>query len=161
MKPEDTIQFMLDFYYDMYYSRDSVLSHMFCTCGSGFVWENGELVLCDSDIERMNRYQLKEPVIRAEPSGLNVLLHDVHVERSALRNKRIQERRVSKGLPLKTEDVEQLWSKPTSLFHELPDDITPEWKTIVDEVREKLISAGVDITYKENFRNYIMPHKGD
>ena len=44
MKAEETLQFMMDFQGDSFYSRQKCLDQLFCTIGNGYSWVDGELV---------------------------------------------------------------------------------------------------------------------
>lgn len=49
MRAEDTLQFMMDFNGNLFWSHQQCLNHLFCTIGNGYEWENGELVEKDYD----------------------------------------------------------------------------------------------------------------
>lgn len=65
MRPEDTMQFMMDFYPDIFPTRKHCLNHLFCVIGNGYEWINGELVDKDGTFER--RYKIVEPITKAKP----------------------------------------------------------------------------------------------
>lgn len=44
MKLEQTIQYMYDFYPDLYPNREHVLNHLFLTIGNGMEWHDGQLI---------------------------------------------------------------------------------------------------------------------
>ena len=62
MRAEDTLQFMFDFYPNLFPTRKHCLDHLFCTVGNGYKWKNGELV---EDDEYTKRYKLKKPMKKA------------------------------------------------------------------------------------------------
>ena len=64
MRAEEELQFMSDFYPDVFPTRKHCLNHLFCVIGNGYKWVNGELV--DEDGKYKNRYTLKEAVKKAE-----------------------------------------------------------------------------------------------
>ena len=47
MTAENTLQWMMDFYSDLFPTRQRGLDHLFCTIGNGYEWVNGELVCED------------------------------------------------------------------------------------------------------------------
>ena len=49
MKFEWTMQCMLDFHGDLFPTRKHCLNHLFCAYGTGYEWENGELINHDYD----------------------------------------------------------------------------------------------------------------
>lgn len=55
MRAEETLQFMMDFYPELFPSRKHYLNHLFCTIGNGYDWRKGELV--DSQKERPEEAQ--------------------------------------------------------------------------------------------------------
>lgn len=64
MRAEDTLQYMTDFYPDIFPTRKHCLDHLFCVIGNGFEWVNGELV--DDDNKYQKRYKLRKPIKKAE-----------------------------------------------------------------------------------------------
>lgn len=64
MKAEDTLQYMADFYPDIFPTRKHALNYLFCVTGNGFEWVNGELV--DKSSKYFNRYKLIEDISKAD-----------------------------------------------------------------------------------------------
>lgn len=64
MKAEEELQFMMDFYPDLFPDRKHCMNHLFCVIGNGYEWENGELVNPSSPYAK--RYKLMEPIIKAK-----------------------------------------------------------------------------------------------
>ncbi len=64
MRAEDTLQYMADFYPELFPTRKHALNHLFCVLGNGYEWINGELV--DDDNEYEKRYKLRNHIKRAE-----------------------------------------------------------------------------------------------
>ena len=44
MRAEDTLQYMADFYSELFPTRKHALNHLFCVIGNGYKWIDGELV---------------------------------------------------------------------------------------------------------------------
>ncbi len=65
MRAEETLQFMMDFYPELFPSRKHCLNHLFCSIGNGYDWRKGELV--DRDCEFSKRYRLAQNIERAKP----------------------------------------------------------------------------------------------
>ena len=63
MTAESTLQWMMDFYSDLFPTRQRCLDHLFCTIGNGYEWVNGELV-CEDQLTK--RYEMKEQIVRAK-----------------------------------------------------------------------------------------------
>ena len=59
MTLELTIQLMFDHYPELFKTRADVLNHLFCTCGNGYDWYNGELADPDDKNYYSDQY-LKE-----------------------------------------------------------------------------------------------------
>lgn len=59
MRLELTIQLMFDHYPELFKTRADALDHLFCTCGNGFNWHNGELADPD-DKDYYSEQYLKE-----------------------------------------------------------------------------------------------------
>jgi hypothetical protein len=133
MRAEDTLQFMMDFNGNLFWSRQQCLDHLFCTIGNGYEWENGELVEKDYDTKQMlSRWQLIEPVKHAEPRQLAVELNEIREE--------IQRRRGFKEIPK--------WyplSKEYSYLYNYPDNIKSDWLALIKECKQMLIADGIEI----------------
>lgn len=65
MRAEETLQFMMDFYPELFPSRKHCPNHLFCSIGNGYDWRKGELV--DRDCEFSKRYRLAQNFERAKP----------------------------------------------------------------------------------------------
>lgn len=63
MTAENTLQWMMDFYSDLFPTRQRCLDHLFCTIGNGYEWVNGELV-CEDFLSK--RYVMVEQIERAK-----------------------------------------------------------------------------------------------
>ena len=133
MRAEDTLQFMMDFNGNLFWSRQQCLNHLFCTIGNGYEWENGELVEKDYDTKQMlSRWQLIEPVKHAEPRRLAVELNEIR--EGTQRRRGFKE--IPKWYPL---------SKEYSYLYNYPDNIKPDWLALIKECKQMLIADGIEI----------------
>lgn len=133
MRAEDTLQFMMDFDGNLFWSRQQCLNHLFCTIGNGYEWENGELVEKNYDTEQMlSRWQLIEPVKHAEPRQLAVELNEIR--EGTQRRRGFKE--IPKWYPL---------SKEYSYLYNYPDNIKSDWLALIKECKQMLIADGIEI----------------
>ena len=161
MKPERTIQYCYDRYPKLFPTRQRVLDHLFCVIGNGYSWYKGEVVsdnelfIWDNELERYiidPDYTIdEEPDIISTPPkteeenakdmkewrmSLAELRHRVHPETSIEEHYKDLENNFHKWYPL---------SKNYSLIYTVPDDVTPEWKALVEECKELLRKDGIEI----------------
>lgn len=132
MRAEDTLQFMMDFRGDMYYSRQECLNQLFCVIGNGYEWIDGELVEGSIETsELLSRWQLSNPIEHAKPTK--------SWEEYGKINEEIWNRR-----GIKTDRWYPLSKKYSYLFN-YPKDIKPDWMALVEECRQMLIDNGIDL----------------
>ena len=161
MKPERTLQRMYNEYPKLFPVRQRALDHLFCVVGNGYSWYKGEIVsdnelfIWDNKIERFiidPDYEMdEEPDIISTPPKteeenmkdmkewhmfLAEIRHSVHPESSIEEHYKDLENNFRKWYPL---------SKKYSLIYEVPDDVTPEWKALVEECKELLRNDGIEI----------------
>lgn len=161
MKPERTLQKMYDKYPKLFPVRQQALDHLFCVVGNGCSWYKGEVVLdeelfiWDNEIERFiidPDYKIdEEPDIISTPSKteeeyikdmeawhmlLATMRHRHNPETSIEEHYKELEHNFNKWYPL---------SKEYSLICTVPDDVTPEWKALVEECKELLRKDGIEI----------------
>lgn len=161
MKPERTLQKMYDEYPKLFPVRQQALDHLFCVVGNGCSWYKGEVVhdeelfIWDNEIERFiidPDYKIdEEPDIISTPpkteeeyikdmEAWHMLIakmrHRHHPETSIEEHYKILEHNFHKWYPL---------SKDYSLIYTVPDDVTPEWKALVEECKELLRKDGIEI----------------
>ena len=146
MKAEDTLQFMFDFYTD-FSSRRQLLNFLFCVIGNGFRWVNGELVYFE---DRIDRYQLKEPVKYAQPGELNIDLHEIQKSKAAILKQRLIKQGKSNNEVQKIveEYLDQKMSMPDksySHFYNYPKDIKEDWLKLIKETEKYLIEDGYEL----------------
>ena len=161
MKPERTLQKMYDQYPSIFPVRQRALNHLFCVVGNGYSWYKGEIVsdnelfIWDNDLERYiidPDYKIDErsDIISTPPKteeenmkdmeewhmSLAELRHRVHPETSIEEHYKELEHNFHKWYPL---------SKGYSLIYTVPDDVTPEWKALVEECKEMMRKDGIEI----------------
>ena len=132
MRAEDTLQFMMDFQSDLFYSRQKCLDHLFCTIGNGYDWVDGELVENSRDTKvLLSRWKLVKPIEHAEPTKNVVEIG--RIQEDVWKRRGIE---VPKWSPL---------SKNYSYLYNYPDDIKPDWKALIEECKQMLIDDGIDV----------------
>lgn len=161
MKPERTLQKMYDEYPRLFPVRQQALDHLFCVVGNGYSWYKGEVVhdnelfIWDNKIERFiidPDYKIdEEPDIISTPPKteeewmkekeewhmlLAKMRHRYHPEIPIEEHYKYLEHNFNKWYPL---------SKEYSLIYTVPDDVTPEWKVLVEECKELLLKDGIEI----------------
>ena len=161
MKPERTLQKMYNEYPNLFPVRQRALDHLFCVIGNGYSWHKGEVVhdndlyIWDNNIERFiidPDYKIdEEPDIISTPPKtekeymkekeewrmlLATMRHRHHPETSIEEHYKELEHNFHKWYPL---------SKEHSLIYTVPDDVTPEWKALVEECKELLLKDGIEI----------------
>ena len=161
MKPERTLQKMYDHYPIIFPVRQRALDHLFCVVGNGYSWYKGQIVsdnelfIWDNDLERYiidPDYKIDEEsdIISTPPKteeenmkdmedwhmSLAELRHRVHPETSIEEHYKELEHNFHKWYPL---------SKGYSLIYTVPDDVTPEWKALVEECKEMMRKDGIEI----------------
>ena len=161
MKPERTLQKMYNEYPNLFPIRQRALDHLFCVIGNGCSWHKGEIVhdgelfIWDNVFERYiidPDYKIdEEPDIISTPPkteeeymkekeewrmSLAELRHRIHPETSIEEHYKDLEHNFHKWYPL---------SKNYSLIYTVPDDVTPEWKALVEECKEMMRKDGIEI----------------
>lgn len=136
MRAEEELQFMADFYPDIFPTRKHCLNHLFCVIGNGYKWINGELI--DEDCKYQNRYALKETVKKAEFRDEEhwTQMYDFYKNLYGEDDKKIPFNYKFEWYPL---------SKKYSHLYTTPADIKPDWKALLEECKAMLISDGVEI----------------
>lgn len=136
MKAEDTLQYMADFYPDVFPTRKHALNHLFCVIGNGYEWVNGELV--DNDDIYGKRYKLRKPIEKAEFINEEFWKY---------------QRKFYENLyeAIEEEIPAEYWfkwyplSRECSKLYNYPDNIKSDWKELLDECKSILISDGIEI----------------
>ena len=137
MKAENTLQYMMDFWGDLYYSRQKCLNHLFCVIGNGWEWKDGELIPIEWG-ERFDRWQLRYDIEHAEPCGTVRECGEIH-ENMVKRLNEIAKRETT---------LRDKWyniSERYSYICNYPDDIKPDWLAILSECKQLLEKDGVGV----------------
>ena len=137
MRAEDTLQYMADFYPEIFPTRKHCLDHLFCVVGNGYEWINGELV--DDDNKYEKRYKLRKPIKKAEfkhEENWNQMYEFYHKLYSLDKNQKIPMQYNFEWYPL---------SRKYSALFTYPEDIKDDWKALLEECKQMLITDGVDL----------------
>lgn len=154
MKPERTLQRMYDEYPKLFPTRQQALDHLFCVIGNGYSWYKGEIVADDElfilddelDYEADERPDIVSTSPKTEEEyakkmeewvmSLAKSNYRVRPEISIEEHYKNLKNNFHKWYPL---------SKDYSLIYNVPDDVTPEWKALVEECKELLRRDGIEI----------------
>ena len=120
MRAEETLQFMMDFYPELYSTRKHCLNHLFCSIGNGYDWRKGDLV--DRDCEFSKRYRLVETIEKARP-----------------RNEEYYQARLEMEYNFE-------WNTPSkdySYLYHYPQNIKEDWLALLKECEQMLIEDGI------------------
>lgn len=137
MRAEDTLQYMADFYPEIFPTRKHCLDHLFCVIGNGYEWLNGELV--DKYDEYEKRYKLKNPIKKAEFKheenwyNMNKFYNKLY---ALDENQKIPMQYDFKWYPL---------SRNYSALFTYPKDIKDDWRALLEECKQMLIADGIDL----------------
>lgn len=132
------MQFMMDFYPELFPTRKHCLDHLFCVIGNGYEWINGELVDKDGTFER--RYKIVEPIIRATPRNEDLYNNILRAE------KNFKEIMGEDYKPNRKYSFE--WyplCKEYSRLYTYPENITDDWLKLLNECKEMLIEDGIEV----------------
>lgn len=136
MTAESTLQWMMDFYSDLFPTRQRCLDHLFCTIGNGYEWVNGELV-CEDQLTK--RYEMKEQIVRAKAWH-----EDLYKQREKVELELAERNPDYKPNPLYTHHWYPL-CKEYSFLYNYPADIKPDWLKLLNECKEMLIADGIEV----------------
>lgn len=134
---EDTLQMMADFYSDLFPTRKHALNHLFCVVGNGYEWIDGKLV--DLDIgDLINRYRLINHINHAEFRSENEWnrMHKIYSDLNELNGTGVPAEYSFDWYPLSTK-----YSK----IYTAPEDISSDWKELLDECKNMLRNDGIVI----------------
>lgn len=132
MRAEDTLQFMADFYPDLFPTRKHALDFLFCTIGNGYEWKKGELVEEDGEFE--NRYALKKPIKKA--TFRNEDIWNMRASANELKKelgKEANPEYIFKWYPI----------SEYSYIRDFPKNIKPDWKALMEECIALLEEDGI------------------
>ncbi len=128
MRFEDTIQYMYDFFPDLFYNRQKCLDHLFCVIGNGYEWVNGELISWQEGF--LNRWQLVKSIEKAQPNyscKVNEQLKETEIKVLKIR-----------GASDKVIGTKWYPISSHSAINNIPEDITKDWLAGVNECKELL-----------------------
>lgn len=161
MKPERTLQKMYDEYPKLYPIRQRALDHLFCTVGNGYSWykgevvHDGELFIWDNENEEFiidpdYKIDEKPDIISTPPKTEEEYIEEIEEWRmllAKLRHRHYPEMPVEEHYKELEHNFHKWYplSKEYSLIYTVPDDVTPEWKALVEECKELLRKDGIDI----------------
>lgn len=150
MKAELTIQYFLDFYPQIYPTRKHVLNQLLCVTGNGFRWGNNGELEPKCELKYLSRWKPTGPIDRAVESESIVEMYNDSVKRYNFLLDAYGD----------CENVEYKVDEPLNLFHwyplsekhskiyTYPDNITDDWKAVVDECIALLKGDGVVVVNK-------------
>lgn len=159
MKPERTIQTMLDNHPSLFKDRYSAMDHLFFIIGNGYEWYDGELIEDEvlREYDPVSETWVISEIYEAYSDGPDIKKAvqrkrtTEHQENDKLIRKVLNRRLHELGRPTYDEDT-RIWSyneDPIShkymAFFQIPENITPEWKKLVEELKEVLYQDGIDI----------------
>ena len=154
MKLEQTIQYMYDFYPDLFPNRRYALNHLFLTIGNGMVWHDGQLI--DKDFENLdynneviyrygnfgNNYKITVPEVAKAQQETVLALNFVD--------------RVFKDNPNYTfkwyrqndnNEIIISMNCPPALITASTNKVNDDWQAGIDEVYEMLRNDGIKLKY--------------
>lgn len=136
MRAEDTLQYMADFYPDIFPTRKHCLNQLFCVIGNGYKWINGELV--DEDDEYVKRYKLRKPIKMAEFRNEQLWFDNnkFYTELYEGEESKIPWKYSFNWYPL---------HKDYSKLYNYPEDIKGDWMALLEECKQMLIADGIYI----------------
>lgn len=162
MKPERTLQRMYDKYPKLFPVRQQALDYLFCSVGNGCSWYKGEVVphdelfIWDNENEEYiidpdYKIDEKPDIISTPPKTEEEYVKDMEEWRMLLATMR-HRHHPETSIEEHYKDLEHefhKWypslSKEYSLIYTVPDDVTPEWKALVEECKEMMRKDGIEI----------------
>ena len=136
MKAEDTLQYMTDFYPDIFPTRKHCLNQLFCVICNGYEWINGELV--DKNNKYEKRYKLRKSIKKAEFEN-----EQAWIDNNKFYTK-LYEGEESK-IPWKYNFKWYPLYKDYAKLYNYPEDIKDDWKALLEECKQLLITDGIDV----------------
>ena len=133
----------MDFYSDIYPTRKHCLNQLFCVIGNGYKWVNGELVETDDDFS--GRYRMVGKVERAKGCIEDIWYAGYAREeafekefRKTLGDEEYEKDPIRRHYTFK-------WYPVCSYSYvmDYPDDITHDWRRVLEECRILLIEDGI------------------
>lgn len=138
MRAEEELQFMMDFYPELFPTRKHCLDHLFCSVGNGYDWHKGELV---EKNEFHKRYRIVETIKRAKPRNQQSYEIRLRLEEEIRKEKgdsyRITPQNVNYNFHWRTP------SKDYSYLYNYPRNIREDWLALLKECEQMLIEEGI------------------
>ena len=136
MRAEDTLQYMADFYPELFPTRKHALNQLFCVLGNGYEWINGELV--DDDNEYEKRYKLRKQIKRAEFPNEESWYQQNKFYRDLYKGEEDK-------IPWKYNFEWYPLGKDFEKLYNYPNDIKTDWKALLEECKALLIADGIEV----------------
>lgn len=139
MRAEEELQFMMDFYPELFPTRNHCLNQLFCVFGNGYEWRNGELV--DEDCEFEKRYRLAGEIVKARPRNEKEYQLRLEVEKEIRKAKGDSYRITPQNVKYNFQ-----WSTPSkeySYIYHYPKDIKSDWLALLRECERQLMEEGI------------------
>lgn len=136
MRAEEQLQYMADFYPELFPTRKHALNFLFCVLGNGYEWINGELV--DDDSKYVKRYKLRKPIERAEFTNEQSWLDMNKFYKELYEG---EENKIPWKYDFKWYDL----TKDFANLYNYPDDIKPDWRELLEECKSLLIADGIEV----------------
>ncbi|MDE6052641.1 MAG: hypothetical protein K2G55_02505 [Lachnospiraceae bacterium] len=139
MRAEETLQFMMDFYPEVYPTGKYCLNHLFCSIGSGYEWWKGELV--DKTCKFSKRYRLVETIEKVGPRNEEYYQARLEMEKEIRKEKGDSYRITPHNIIYNFE-----WSTPSkkySYIYHYPKNIKEDWLALLKECEQMLIEERI------------------
>lgn len=136
MRAEDTLQYMADFYKDVFPTRKHALNYLLCVVGNDYEWINGELVADKDRYEK--RYRLIKPIEKAEFEDEELWYQQYNLYKEFYKEDESM-------IPFQYRFDWEPLSKEYSYLYNYPENITTEWMQLIEECKKMLIADGVEI----------------
>lgn len=136
MRAEDQLQYMADFYPELFPTRKHALNQLFCVLGNGYKWINGELV--DDGNKYEKRYKLRETIKKAEFINEESWYQQNKFYRDLYEGE-------ENKIPWKYDFKWYPLAKDFAKLYNYPDDIKSDWKGLLEECKALLIADGIEV----------------
>ena len=153
MKLEQTIQYMYDFYPDLFPNRQHALNHLFLTIGNGMVWHDGQLI--DKDFENLDynnevmhdghfgsRYKITVPEVAKAQQALGATIDFVH--RAFKNNPNYKFKWFGQN---DNNEIFIIMNCLPALLTASTNNVNDDWRAGIDEVYEMLRIDGIKLKY--------------
>ena len=153
MKLEQTIQYMYDFYPDLFPNRQHALNHLFLTIGNGMEWHEGQLI--DRNFQNLdyknevmhechfgNRYKITVPEVekaQQNPVAAIISMHRVFNNDPNYKFKWYRQN--------DNNEIIISMNCPPALITASTNKVNDDWQAGIDEVYEMLRNDGIKLKY--------------